>query len=51
MTTIKILTETDLRAAVALDRGIVDCIEGAFVALAGQTPSAYKTSVAALQNQ
>ena len=35
MATIKILTEADLRAAVALDLDTVDCIESGFAALAG----------------
>ena len=35
MPAIKILTETELRAAVKLDRDAVDCIESAFATLAG----------------
>jgi ornithine cyclodeaminase len=34
MPTIKILTEADLRAAIHLDLGAVDCVEAAFTALA-----------------
>ncbi len=35
MATIKILTEADLRAAVALDLDAIDCVERGFAALAG----------------
>jgi ornithine cyclodeaminase len=35
MTTVRILTEADLRRAVPLDLDAVDCVEGAFRALAG----------------
>ena len=35
MPAIKILTETELRAAVQLDRAAVDCVEAGFTALAG----------------
>jgi len=37
MPTIKILTEADLRAAVRLDLGAVECVEHAFAALAADT--------------
>ena len=33
---ISIITETELRAAISLDKGAVDCIENAFAALATQ---------------
>ncbi|MFH1805069.1 MAG: ectoine utilization protein EutC [Pseudomonadota bacterium] len=35
MTKIKILTESDLRSVITLDGDVIDCIEKAFVALAG----------------
>lgn len=35
MPTVRIVTESDLRAAVPLDRDAVDCVEQAFAALAG----------------